>query len=175
MTATIEAELAHGGPLQVRLASAAERQALQAELPGLPRLEIDARRLNDLELFANGGFSPLRGFQGEADYRSVVRNLRLANGTPWPIPVTLPVSEEVANSLPARGQVALVFEGKTVGVLDLSERYRYDAAEEARQVYRTEEAAHPGVAALYAQGPVLLAGDVTVLELPAQPFEQYRL
>jgi sulfate adenylyltransferase len=175
MTLAIERELAHGGPLQERLASASEREALLAELSGLPRIEIDARRLNDLELLANGGFSPLRGFMGEAEYRSVVRDLRLPDGAAWPIPITLPVSDEIAARLPSRSPVALTYAGATVAVLDLTERYRYDAREEARQVYRTEDEAHPGVAALYAQGPWLLGGEVTVLDLPQQPFAAYRL
>ncbi|MHB8577721.1 MAG: sulfate adenylyltransferase, partial [Dehalococcoidia bacterium] len=114
-------------------------------------------------------------FMGEAEYRAVVRDLRLPDGAAWPIPITLPVSDHAAARLPERGPVALTYAGTTVAVLDLTERYRYDAHEEARQVYRTEDEAHPGVAALYAQGSWLLGGEVTVLDLPRQPFAVYRL
>jgi len=179
MTTTIAtthaAEEAHGGPLQVRLAPPERREELRALAASLPRVEIDERRLNDLELFAIGGFSPLRGFLTEEDYRDVVRHMRLANGTVWPLPVTLPVSAETAATLPTHGPIALSYDGQTVALLDLTSRYRYDAREEARLVYRTEDAAHPGVAALYAQGPWLLGGEVTVLDLPERPFAQYRL
>jgi sulfate adenylyltransferase len=168
-------EQAHGGPLQERLATAEQAAALRERLAGLPRLEIDARRVNDLELLANGGFSPLRGFMTEAEYRGVVRDLRLPGGTPWPVPVTLSATDEQLAGLPARGEVALTSGGRVLAVLDLAERYRYDAHEEARQVYRTEDEAHPGVAAVYAQGPWLLGGEVTVLELPEQPFAEFRL
>jgi sulfate adenylyltransferase len=168
-------EEAHGGPLQVRLAPPERRAELATLATELPRVAIDERRLNDLELFAIGGFSPLRGFLDEDDYRSVVRHMRLTSGVVWPLPVTLPVSEEEAAALPAHGPIALTYEGRSVALLDLTSRYRYDAREEARLVYRTEDAAHPGVAALYAQGPWLLGGEVTVLDLPERPFARYRL
>ena len=174
MTTLVEQTIANPAPREL-LATPAQAEALRASLPGLPALEIDARRLNDLELLAVGGFSPLAGFLGEADYQSVVQRLRLADGQPWAMPVTLPVSEETAATLPARGDVALRYNGAPVAVLHLAERYRYDAREEARLVYRTEDEAHPGVAAVYAQGPWLLGGAVTVLALPEQPFAEYRL
>ncbi len=175
MTALVERSTAAQQPLQVRQATPEQAAALRERLPGLPKLAIDARRLNDIELLAIGGFSPLRGFMGEADYRAVVKTLHLADGAPFPMPVVLPASEEDAARLPASGEIALTHGDAVVAVLDLAERFRYDAREEARLVYRTEEEAHPGVAALYAQGPWLLGGEVTVLALPEQPFAEFRL
>ncbi|HZQ36470.1 MAG TPA: sulfate adenylyltransferase [Dehalococcoidia bacterium] len=175
MTALMDRVTAAQQPLQVRQATPEQAAALRERLPGLPRLTLDARRLNDVELLAIGGFSPLRGFMGEADYRAVVQTLHLADGAPFPMPVVLPASEEDAARLPASGEVALTYGDDVVAVLNLAERFRYDPREEARLVYRTEEEAHPGVAALYAQGPWLLGGEVTVLALPAQPFAAFRL
>ncbi len=172
---TLAERPASAHPLQARQASPEQAAALRERLPGMPRLAIDARRLNDIELLAIGGFSPLRGFMGEADYRAVVQALHLADGTPFPMPVVLPASEEDAARLPSSGELALTFGGAVVAVLDLTERFRYDARDEARLVYRTEDEAHPGVAAVYAQGPWLLGGEVTVLSLPQQPFAEFRL
>ena len=146
----------------------------------IPSFAVGAREVCDLELLANGGFSPLEGFIGQADYRSVVRDVRLASGLVWSVPVVLGASEEEAAQLREGGDVALLTEdGTALAVLHLREKYlltREDILEEARAVYRTEEEAHPGVRALYARGPVLLGGEVTVLQAPARSplFEPYR-
>jgi sulfate adenylyltransferase len=133
--------------------------------------------VSDLELLGNGGYSPLEGFMGPADYESVVESMRLASGLPWPIPITLAVGRDEAKGLPEGGEVALADEaGRVLAVLELAEKFAYDKRQEARQVYRTEDEAHPGVAALYRQGEVLLAGPVRVLDLPPHDdFPQYRL
>ena len=90
--------------------------------------------------------------------------MHLADGLPWSLPVTLPVEPDQAAGLEEGQQVALVNEAdEMVGVLDLEEKFEYDREGEARKVYLTTDAAHPGVAALYRQGPVLLAGPVTVM------------
>ncbi|HEV2126972.1 MAG TPA: sulfate adenylyltransferase [Chloroflexota bacterium] len=144
----------------------------------LPTLRLGSRELCDLELLGNGGFSPLEGFLGEADYRSVVYSLRLANGLVWPIPVVLGTDEIEATHLREGQDVALVDgEGAPVAILHLREKYLADVRAESREVYRTDDDAHPGVRALYARGPVLLGGDVTVLQRPVRPaaVEAYRL
>lgn len=142
-----------------------------AELAGLPRLELSERSFADLEMLATGAYSPLTGFLGEADYLSVIEHLRLADGTPWSIPITLPVSREEAGQF--TGRVVLTREGEPVGLLDVQERYGARKSFEAREVYRTEDPAHPGVAALYAQGDVNLAGPVTLFEVPRGAFPRH--
>lgn len=139
-----------------------------AELRGLPTLEISERSFADLEMIATGAYSPLTGFIGEADYLSVIEHLRLADGTPWSLPITLPVSGEQAARL--NGKILLVHGGQKVGTLDITEKYPARKALEAREVYRTEDEAHPGVAALYAQGAVNLSGPVTLFEVPRGAF-----
>lgn len=142
-----------------------------AELAGLPRLEISEGSLADLEMLATGAYSPLTGFVNEADYLSIVEHLRLADGTPWSLPITLPVSREQAGSL--GGRVVLTHNGQDVGTLDIEEKYLARKAWEAREVYRTEDEAHPGVAALYAAGDVYLSGPVTLFEVPRGEFPRH--
>ena len=142
-----------------------------AELVGLPRLEISEGSLADLEMLATGAYSPLTGFVNEADYLSIVEHLRLADGTPWSLPITLAVSREQAERL--GGRVVLTHAGQDVGTLDIEEKYLARKAWEAREVYRTEDEAHPGVAALYAAGDVYLSGPVTLFEVPRGEFPRH--
>ena len=170
------AAVPHGGTLINRTLEGADRDAALERASGLPRVTLNSVALSDLELIGNGAFSPLTGFQGEADYASVVRSMRLANGLPWSIPVTLPVDREQADALAIGSEVALVDEaGRVVGILELAEKYTYDKQEQAQQVFRTTEEAHPGVARIYAGGDVYLGGDVQVLNGPENPpFAEYR-
>jgi len=141
------------------------------ELATLPHLELSARNAADLELIATGVYSPLTGFMGEADYRSVIQHMRLASGLPWSVPITLGVSREDARRY--RGTVALTHNGRVVGTLDVREQYDARKTYEAREVYRTVDETHPGVAALYAQGDVNLAGPVQLLDIPRGAFPQH--
>ncbi|MFC4453076.1 sulfate adenylyltransferase [Deinococcus sonorensis] len=144
------------------------RSAQPGELQGRPALELSDRSYADLEMLASGAYSPLTGFLGEADYRSVVERMRLADGTPWSIPITLAVSSEEAAK--ARGVVALTRQGEPVGFIEVSETYTPDKRWEAREVYRTEDVAHPGVAALYSSGEVYVAGAITLYQVPRGNF-----
>ncbi|NMG58466.1 sulfate adenylyltransferase [Geitlerinema sp. P-1104] len=168
---------AHGGTLINRLATAEQKQEFLAQADDLPRVTMDDRTFSDLALIAIGGFSPLTGFMAEADYLRVVKDMRLANGLPWSVPITLSVSEDVANSLKQGDRVRLDDKtGRFVGVLDLTEKYHYDKLQEALHVYRTNEDKHPGVAVVYEQGPVNLAGSVWMLERDPHPlFPNYQI
>lgn len=164
------------------LVTADRRSELLAEARGLPTIPIDARVAADLELLAVGAVAPLRGFMGHDDYEAVVHRMHLADGTVWTIPVTLRVAAEAAATLHVGRRVALtsVVDGaaadEPLAILDIEEIFRGDKQAEAREVYRTTEEAHPGVAALYRQGDVLLAGPVTVLRRQIDPvFAPYAL
>src|SRR5205823_14801855 len=125
-----------------------------------------------------GAFSPLDGFLTRADYESVVERMRLANGLPWSIPITLSASEADAKSLHIGSEVALTdARGEIRAVLTVQDIFERDLEHEAELVYRTTDAAHPGVAAIYKEGPLLLGGPVTVLERNAlgEPFRPYAL
>ncbi len=166
----------HGGTLINRTAQGAEREALLQAAAKLPTITLNAREEADLELIANGAFSPLEGFLGQADYLSVRDDKRLANGLVWSIPVTLSVSVAEKNTLTVGADVALLArDGRLLAVLHLAEIFTYDKQEEAQQVYRTIDEQHPGVAALYAQKEFLLGGKITLLnEVAPNSFTKYR-
>ena len=168
---------AHGGVLIDRIAPADRKQEFLAQADDLPRLTLDDRHFSDLVLIAIGAASPLTGFMGQADYETTVTDMRLANGLPWSVPITLSVSTDEAAKL-TEGQLVRLDDasGRFVGVLELTEKYTYDKAKEAINVYRTEEEKHPGVAAVYAQGDVNLAGPVWLLQRDDHPlFPKYQI
>ena len=165
----------HGGKLVVNMADAQEAQELHELAKSLPRIEIGSRQLADLEMLANGAYSPLNGFMTSADYRGVVDTMHLANGLPWSIPITLSASSEQARSLKEGTQIALVnAQGVLQAVMTVEEKFGYEKQHEASKVYRTTEEAHPGVKVVYSQGDVLLGGPVRVVSLQEQFFAKYR-
>ena len=158
----------HGGAL-VDLLVADERAAvLKAASRDWPSWDLTARQLCDLELLMNGGFSPLRGFLGREDYESVCARMRLADGTLWPIPIALDLTEEAAGKLGPGSSLALRdSEGVMLAALHVRETWRPDRRAEARAVFGTEDPLHPGVAHLLERtGPVYLAGDIEGLQVP---------
>jgi len=177
MTRQIEGIAPHGGTLINRLATAEKEALFLDKADGLPRVSLDERAFSDLVMIAIGGFSPLDGFMNKADYDTVVTDMRLANGLPWAIPVTLSVSEDIAAPLQEGTLVRLDDPtGRFVGVLELEEKYTYDKAHEAINVYRTDEEAHPGVKVVYEQGAINLAGPVWLLQRDPHPlFPTYQI
>ncbi|MBM4373272.1 MAG: sulfate adenylyltransferase, partial [Deltaproteobacteria bacterium] len=128
---------------------------------------------SDLVMLAMGAFSPLDGFMRRDDYLGSVREMRMADGVLWPIPITLAVTTEVASGLRTGQQVALedAETGALMALMTLEELYAYDKGLECREVFRTEDPAHPGVAKVLAQGDVLLGGPVQVLDEGPWPGE----
>jgi len=166
----------HGGTLINRVVEGKEREKLQDLAPRLRTITVNDRVEADIEMIGNGAFSPLVGFMGQEDYNQVVDHKRLANGLPWTIPITLPVSEEEAAGIRLDERIALADGGgQRLAVLTVTEKFRHDKTKEAQQVYGTDEEAHPGVQALYEGGDVLLAGPLDVLQLPRhEDFVEYR-
>lgn len=159
----------HGGKLINRIADTPQAESeLREAARSLRSLTLTGRELNDLALIGNGALSPLTGFMGRKDYESVVPSMRLANGLPWSIPVVLAVDREEA---PTPGTRAALYdaEGELRGIIDVEEVFEYDKKAEARDVYRTEEEKHPGVAALYERKDVLIGGPVSVLARERDP------
>jgi sulfate adenylyltransferase len=145
---------AHGGELVDRTGERPE------DLSGLEVITLTSRELSDLDMIASGALSPLEGFMAKEDYERVVEEMRLADGLPWALPVCLAVDEP-----PQGDRVALAdAEGRPLAVLEVEETFAYDKEREAEQCFRTTDDAHPGVARLYAQKPLYLAGLVTVFE-----------
>jgi len=161
--------LPHGGTL-VNLLAAAERAAeLRDASRNIPSWDLTPRQLCDLELLLNGGFSPLGGFMARADYDSVCEKMRLGDGTLWPIPVTLDVSEELARRLTPGSLLALRDpEGVMLAVLHVEEVWQPDKNREAESVYGTTNREHPGVAyVLDKTHPFYVGGRLGGLQLPA--------
>jgi sulfate adenylyltransferase len=165
----------HGGTLVRRLVDGDVKNRLAADAAGLPRITLNEWQVSDLDMIAVGAMSPLTGYMSRKDYKSVLTAMRLENGTPWPFPITLRVDRETAAKV--RDRAALHGpDGKLLAVLDVADRYEGDKKEEARAVFRTDEEAHPGAAALYSMGDVILAGDVHVVARPeTEEFRAYRL
>ena len=152
----------HGGVLVERTGERPD------DLDSLERVPLTSRELSDLDMVASGALSPLEGFMGEADYERVVEEMHLSNGLPWALPVCLAVDEA-----PTGERVALTDgAGTPVAVLEVAEVFEYDKRREAELCFRTTEDAHPGVARLYAQKPLYLAGRVMVFERPAAPIPE---
>ncbi len=159
----------HGGELVDLYVGAAEAERLVREAGQWPSWDLTPRQLCDLELLLNGAFSPLTGFLGQADYEAVVTGSRLADGTLWPIPITLDVPEAFAESLKPGATIVLRdAEGVPLALLDVSETYRPDREREAELVYGTLDRTHPGVAALLERShPVYVGGRLRGLRAPA--------
>ena len=167
----------HGGILVNRIATLDQRQEFFDKAESLPRVQLSDRSISDLQMIAIGALSPLKGFMNEADYRSVVKQMRLSNGLPWSVPITLSVTEAVADTLKEGTLVRLdTPAGEFAGILELAEKYRYSKEEEALNVYRTDDLKHPGVQVVDQSGPINLAGDVWLLERELDVrFPQYQI
>ena len=159
----------HGGQLVNRILRGSLREAALERAAAFPKVRLTNMAASDLEMIAVGAFSPLAGFMTKDDYDSVIDTMRLGNGLPWTIPVTLPVDDDTAAGLKEGQEVALVHGDRLMGIMTLAEKYPADKEREAREVYKTTEEAHPGVARLYRHGNWLLGGEIFMLNGPENP------
>ncbi|MDB4897007.1 MAG: sulfate adenylyltransferase, partial [Firmicutes bacterium] len=166
----------HGGKLIDRILTGAKRGMALDRAADLKRIRLQPREAADLEMIGVGALSPLTGFMRERDYRSVLKEMRLDSGPIWSLPVTLAVSREFAASLEPDEEVALDGpDGQLLGIMNAIDQYEYDKEAEAREVFRTTDRAHPGVARLMEQGEIYLGGPVWLLALPHPQFPEYHL
>ena len=156
----------HGGTLIDRFASAEHAATLKTASRDWPSHDLSPRQLCDLELLITGGFSPLTGFMGRADYDRVCAEMRLADGTLWPMPITLDVSETLARTLTAGTHLALRDEeGVMLAALEVDDVWQPDREAEATAVFDTTNREHPGVAQLVDRtAPYYVGGRVTALQ-----------
>ena len=155
----------HGGKLINRVLEGSVRQKWLERAQKVPRVELNARQLSDLQLIAVGAFSPLEGFMGQRDYQSVLAIQRLANGLPWTIPVTLAINEAQRKRVGRADEVALTnAQGHVLAIMHLQEVFEYDREHEAQCVLQTTSEAHPGVRYLQGVGDHCLAGAISLLE-----------
>jgi pyruvate kinase len=130
-------------------------------LDSLPKIRLDQNHQMEVEQIANGTYSPLEGFMGQADFLSVLDNMRLANGVIWPLPITLDVAEELADKLSIGDVIGLTNDqDEVMALLHLSEKYRFDCEDAAQKLYGTKSEDHPGVRMLQGLEPVLLSGKI---------------
>lgn len=148
---------AHGGVL-------INREQIGKDVRHLTKaIELDATSLSDLELIAIGAYSPLTGFLKKEDYESVVLQMRLKDGVVWSLPITLPVSKEVAATLQIGEEVKLQKDGIVYGTIHVRDIYTPDLEKEAIHVYRTNDEKHPGVKKMYERGDVYIGGEITLI------------
>jgi len=168
----IKTSALNGGALVNRVMAGEELRVALELAAALPSLTVDARTVADLELIATGAYSPLTGFMGLADYQRVLHEMRLANGLPWSLPITL----RVTDARKVRDTVALEApDGSPVGLLEVKEVFTHSKEEEAQLAYGTTDPKHPGVAQLYAQGDFLVGGDIRLLRRTAPAFPELAL
>jgi sulfate adenylyltransferase len=131
----------------------------------LRKIALDSRAVSDVLMLGMGAYTPLDGFMGQDDWHGACVDMRLSSGLFWPIPITLSVAEDVAQSIRTREEVALTDgrSGAILAIMEVREKYGIDKAVEARNVYGTTDAQHPGVAKVMSQGEINLAGPVLVL------------
>ena len=155
----------YGGKLVNLVVEGKEREELLARAPKLTSIKITMRNLCDLELLATGGFSPLQTFMGKADYERVLKEMRLADGTLWPLPITLTVDP---NELPTVGEDVVLrnTNNDVIAVMNLDEVYHWDAQTEAALAYGTTDSKHPMVSEMGRWNKVCISGPLKVLNLP---------
>lgn len=155
----------YGGKLVNLVVEGKEREELLARAAKLPSIKISMRALCDLELLASGGFSPLTTFMGKADYERVLREMRLADGTLWPLPITLTVDPK---ELPTVGEDLVLRNANNdvIAIMNLDEVYHWDAQTEAALAYGTTDSKHPMVSEMTRWGKVCISGPLQVLNMP---------
>lgn len=156
----------YGGELAELFADEARIAELKESALSMPSLDVTPRQQADLDLLMSGAYSPLRGFMGQADYAHVLKEMRLADGTFWPMPVVLDISGPVADKLaPGRSVALRDLEGVLLAVLHIEDIWRPDRGAEAQALYGTGDPAHPGVAQFLARTQsVYLGGRVEGVE-----------
>jgi sulfate adenylyltransferase len=141
----------------------------------MSEFHLNRQQYLELEKLGLGAFSPQQGFMNEDEVRSVADGMRLPGGEPFPIPIILDLSPEDAERLKGTPRVALVFEGTEVGEISPENFFRPDKGKLAKQVYGTDEVAHPGVAHLMEQGEVFVGGPVLLKQRVELDISEYEL
>ena len=155
------------------LLSGTELKEAKEKAKTLKKLPMTSRETSDLIMMGIGAFTPLEGFMGKNDWKGVVDNFTMQDGTFWPIPITLSATEEIADEIKIGEDVALVdFEtSEIMGIIKVSEKYSIDKAYECQKIFKTTDMEHPGVQKVMAQGDVNIAGKVKVLSEGSYPTE----
>lgn len=156
----------HGGRLIPTLMRDEALKIEKEKASRLNQVRMSSRETSDLIMIGIGAFSPLQGFMNREDWRLVCEELKISDGTFWPIPVTLSVSEQKASEFKEGREIALVDDesGVLVGSMTVEEKYKIDKQYECKNIFKTDDPQHPGVAKVMAQGEVNLSGPVKVFD-----------
>ncbi len=166
----------HGGSLVNRVLKEANKDKALREANNMKRIRVRRDTLVDIENVANGIFSPLEGFVGEADFENILNRKCLTSGLPWTIPICLDVTKNEADQLEIGDDCVLIdLGGKVAAILHLEEKYYYNKKEMAGKVFLTLDNRHPGVAKIENMGDVLLGGKIDLVEEQHDPYRQYNL
>ena len=167
----------HGGVLVNRFLQEDVRWDLIDRIEQFPGVTLSPRQWSDVEMIATGAFSPLQGFVGEREYRSIITTGRLTNGLAWTIPILLLLDREETERLsPGNDIVLRDRDGKSLALLHLEEKYAVEKQELCLRVWGTDDPAHPGVRNLLEEGTIALGGVIDVIRLePNREFEEYFL
>ncbi|MDD8031292.1 MAG: sulfate adenylyltransferase [Acidobacteriota bacterium] len=166
----------HGGRLIYRLSEGQRTKELADKISSIPSIILGQELISDLENIATGVYSPLEGFLNQADFQSVLNQMRLTNDLPWTIPIVLDVDKGLADKIKPGQEVVLKSEElKPVGWMMVEDRYPYSKEELCQKIYGTTDGNHPGVARVQAMKEILLGGPVELLELSSTPYDKYRL
>jgi sulfate adenylyltransferase len=159
--------------LKPLLLSGSKLKAAKEKAKSLKKLPMTSRETSDLIMLGIGAFTPLEGFMGKKDWQGVVDNYTMADGTFWPIPITLSATKELSGEIKIGEEVALVdFEtSEIIGIITVSEKYSIDKTHECQKIFKTTDMEHPGVQKVMAQGDVNIAGKVVVLSESTYPVE----
>ena len=168
----------HGGRLVENIASPSERERREAELDDLPKLSPFIDQVYDAEKLAIGAYSPLEGFADEETLASIVKDVRLSNDLPWPIPIYFAPSgkentETLAELSDGEDVALLDGNGEFFALMRVDQKYPFDPKPVAQSVYGTTDPQHPNVADLFAAGREAIAGKVTLLRRLTIPHQRY--
>ena len=163
-----------GGDLNPLLLEGASLKTEIEKAKKLPQIKVSSREKGDIIMFGIGGFTPLDGFMTHSDWQGVCDGMKMANGLFWPIPITLSVSQAVADSIKTGQEIALTDpeNGEMLATMSVTEKYTIDKAHECAMVFKTTDPKHPGVKMVMEQGEVNLAGSIKVLSQGGFP-EKY--
>lgn len=166
----------HGHVLINRVLKPEDAEKMAVAAKDMQQITIDEELVKDVKNIARGVYSPLTGFMVQEDFQRVVTEMKLADGTVWPIPFVLDVNEQTAESMSVGEQVALVDEsGSPVAIMTIRDKYQYEDGQVAKHVFGTIEDEHPGVKMIYDMEDWLLGGDIELIDNSKDPFEQYNL
>ncbi len=166
----------HGDILIDRCMDAAKARSVMASIEEYMHVTVRDETVKDIENIAYGTFSPLRGFMNSEELGGVMDEMRLPSDIPWTIPILLDVTEDVAAKITEGDTVLLKNgEGSPSALMTVDEKYRYNADELCEKVFLTRDEAHPGVAKVRSMGPVLLGGEIEMIQPLNTVFEDYNL